>query len=66
MFNWRIAKPGEKIKMPDGVEGVVLANFELSLFDETITPGGWNDEQGGLLVSPTFGGLIRYSRLVLD
>ena len=65
-LGWRNAKPGEAIVLPDGVTGEVVANFELCLFAPGYEPGGWDDEEGGLLVSPSFGGLVRYPRGVLD
>lgn len=59
------AKPGEEIDFHDGVHGIVLINFELALFASGYEPGGWSDEEGGLLVSASAEGLVRYPRDVL-
>ena len=55
-------RPGEEIDLHDGVHGIVLINFELSLFASGYEPGGWSDEEGGLLVSASAEGLVRYPR----
>ena len=60
------AVPGERVAMPDGVEGVVIANFETGQIAEGFDSGGWNSEEGGLLVSASFGSLVRYTRGVLE
>jgi hypothetical protein len=64
--NWRAARPGDHITLPDGVSGEVVVNFELGLFAAGYEPGGWADDEGGLLVGATFGSLMRYPREFLD
>lgn len=64
--NWRDAKPGDSIVLPDGIDGEVVVNFELGLFAPGYEPGGWGDDEGGLLIGASFGSLIRYPREMLD
>lgn len=59
-------KPGNAVKLHDGVNGLVVINFELSLFATGFEQGGWDDEEGGLLVDGSGEGLIRYPKVVLQ
>ena len=59
---WEKSIPGETIVLPDGVEGIVVANFETKKYGESFDPSGWDESEGGLLIEASFGGLIRYTR----
>lgn len=58
--------PGDPVTLHDGVRGIVLINFELSLFASGFEPGGWRDEEGGLLIDGSAEGLVRYPRVALE
>ncbi len=59
------ALPSETVVMHDCVTGVVVINFELLLFGAGYEAGGWNDDEGGLLVDGSAEGLLRYPKEVL-
>ena len=60
------AAPGDFVKLHDGIAGVVVINFDLSLFAKGYEPGGWSDEEGGILLDASGEGLVRYTREALD
>ncbi|MEL6571289.1 MAG: hypothetical protein AAFQ64_06510 [Pseudomonadota bacterium] len=60
------SRPGDLVALHDGVRGVVVINFELSLFATGFEQGGWDDEEGGLLVDGSGEGLVRYPQVVLQ
>ncbi len=59
------AEPGEFVTMHDGVYGVIKINFENCKYADEFGPGGWDDEEGGILLDGSSEGLIRYSRDVI-
>ena len=49
VMDWELYKAGDRVTMPDGIEGTVVANFECNEFSEAVTKEGWNNDEGGLL-----------------